>query len=273
VRAFGPGALVAPDAHVVAHLHRSEDLDVYDAWCERRTCRVIVKTPRPDRRGDRRIVRALLAEGRLLCRLSHPAIVRGYEVHDGPRPSIVMETLGGETLDHLVRRREHRRLAAAEIAVVALQLGGALRYLHAAGVLHLDVKLANVIADAGRAKLVDLSIARRPGRVVRGLGTPSNMAPEQARGGDVASAADVWGLGTILYELATGANPFADDDTAELPQLERRAAAVGARRRLPAALAAAIDGCLEPDPASRTTLGELLGTAAAAAGGAPAAGR
>jgi serine/threonine protein kinase len=257
VRPLGPGAVVAPGARVVAHLHRSEDLDVYDAWCERRACRVIVKTPRPDRRRDAPVVRALLREGRLLRRLAHPGIVRAYEVHAGPRPAVVMETLGGETLAHLIRRREGRRLAAAEIAVVAVQLGGALRYLHAAGLLHLDVKPANVIAEAGRAKLVDLSIARRAGRVAPGLGTPCNMAPEQARGGEVGPAADVWGLGTVLYELATGETPFADDAGVEYPQLERRAPAVGASRRLPPPLAALIDGCLEPDPAARPMLDEL----------------
>jgi serine/threonine protein kinase len=264
MRALGPGAAAAPGARVIAHLHRSEHLDVYDAWCERRACRVIVKTPRPDRRRDRRIVRALLAEGRLLRRLSHPAIVRGYDVHDGLRPAIVMETLGGETLDHLVERHADRRLSAADVAIVALQLGGALRYLHGAGVLHLDVKPANVIAEAGRAKLVDLSIARPPGRVAPGLGTWCNMAPEQARGGQVGPAADVWGIGTVLYELATGVHPFANDDGEGYPQLEAPAAAVGTRRRLPRALGRVIDGCLEPDPAARPSIDELLAVAARA---------
>jgi serine/threonine protein kinase len=256
----------------VAHLHRSWDLDVYDAWCERRACRVVVKTPRPDRRGDRRTVRALLAEGRLLRRLSHPAIVRAYDVHEGPRPAVVMETLGGETLDHLIGRRAGRRLPGGQVAVVALQLGGALRYLHGAGVLHLDVKPSNVIAEAGRAKLVDLSIARPPGRVAPGLGTWCNMAPEQARGGEVGTAADVWGLGTVLYELATAQPPFGDDaDGAEYPQLHGRAPAVGTTRRLPRVLAAVIDGCLEQDPAARPALDDVL-VALAAEVAAPAPG-
>jgi hypothetical protein len=268
MRALGPGAVVAPGAVVVAHLHRSAHMDVYDAWCERRACRVIVKTPRPDRRRDRRIVRALLAEGRLLRRLAHPAIVRGYEVHAGPRPAVVMETLGGETLDHLIRRRERRRVAAAEVAVVAIQLGGALRYLHAAGVLHLDVKPANVIAEAGRATLVDVSSRARPGGWRPASGRGAAWRPSRRMAGTSAPRPTCGGSARSCTSLATGAHPFPHDDGRELPQLERCAAPVGATRRPPPALAVAIDGCLAPDPAARPAFDDLLAVAAATQRGA-----
>jgi serine/threonine protein kinase len=252
MRPLAPGRELTPGLRIDAHLHRSAQLDVYGAHCERRGCPVVVKTPRPDRLDDRAIVRDLLREGRLLVRLAHPHVVRGYEVHRAPRPLVVLETLGGETLSALLARRP--RLPAADLAELARQLASALRYLHAEQVLHLDLKPSNVVAEAGRAKLLDLSIAQRPGRIRAGRGTWANMAPEQVRGGEVGPPADVWGLGTVLYEAATGRLPFGDRD-----QRRRRADAVRAHRRLPHALAETIDACLEADPADRPPLTALGG--------------
>jgi len=219
-------------------------------WSHERGCRVIVKTLRPDQPQNGRARRALLREGRLLAGLTHPHIVRGYETLREPRPAIVIETLRGETLAHLVERRE-RRLSAAELGFLGLHVCSAVRYLHGNGLLHCDLKPSNVVADAGCAKLIDLSVARPPGRARAGVGTWCYMAPEQARGGELGPAADVWGIGGLLYEAATGTCAFFDDD-AEYPQLTRRAAPVArGRRGLPGSLAAAIDACLHPDPARR----------------------
>jgi serine/threonine protein kinase len=256
---FCAGREIAPGVHLIALLARSHHLDVYDAWSDQRVCRVVVKTPRPDRLREPAARTDLLREGRLLRRLAHPHIVRAYGVHDGPRPAIVLETLGGETLAHLLGRRR-RRLAAPEVAHLGTHVASALSYLHAEGVLHLDVKPSNIVADGGRAKLIDLSIARPPGRMRAGRGTWCNMAPEQARGGIIGPPADVWGLGTVLYEAATGTNPFDEIDCGddEYPQLLHRAAPVRSLRRLPAPLTAVIDGCLEPAAPDRPRLDEAL---------------
>jgi eukaryotic-like serine/threonine-protein kinase len=253
MRPLAAGREIAPGIRVLEHLNRSRVLDVYDAWSERRDTRVVVKTLRPDRLRDRRAARALLREGALLRRLTHPNIVRGYEVHEQPRPAIVLETVGGETLAHLVRRRA-RRLSEAEVAHLGLHLVAALHHLHGEGVLHLDLKPSNVVAEAGRAKLLDLSIARPPGRLPAGRGTWSNMAPEQARGGDVGPAADVWGLGTVLYEALAGVNPFEDDDDLEYPQLTVTPRPLRDHRRVSPGLAALVSGSLSPDPADRPSL-------------------
>ena len=258
MRPLGAGREIAPGVPVLTHLARSNVLDVYDAWCERRACRVVAKALRPDRLRDVAARRALLREGRTLRRLAHPHVVRAFDVHEAERPVVVLETLQGETLARLIERRA-RPLAAVELAHLGGQLGGALRYLHGEGVLHLDLKPSNVIAHAGQAKLIDLSVARAPGRMPAGRGTWCNMAPEQARGGEVGPTADVWGLGTLLYEAATGTNPFvALGDDAEYPQLEHRLAPVTTSRRLPRELAGTIDASLDPDPAARPSLDEAL---------------
>jgi eukaryotic-like serine/threonine-protein kinase len=239
-------------------LSRNQALDVYDVFDEGRWCRCVAKTLRPDRAGDVRALRRLRREGRLLARMTHPHIVRAYETLEAPRTIVVLETLTGETLDHLIGRRS-RRLAAAEVAILGLHVGSAIRYMHAQGHLHLDLKPSNVTVDGGIAKLLDLSLARPPTRSgPRGVGTRRYMAPEQARGGAFTAACDVWGLGTVLYEAAAGRAAYEDDDRARYPQLERRPPSIRRLRRLPRPLAHLIDSCLESEPGDRPDLTALL---------------
>ncbi len=253
--AWRPGATIAPGYEAIARIHRSNVFDVYDAWSVERETRCIVKALRPDRLAEPAKRRRLIAEGRLLEGLAHPGIVRGYETLTRPEPLVVTETLTGETLAHLVERRA-RLLTARELAFLGLQLASAVGYLHRQGYVHLDLKPGNIVAESGRAKLIDLSIARRPGRARPGVGTWCYMAPEQARGGQVAEPADVWGIGVVLWEAACGDTPFGDESV-EYPQLEGRAPALRSERRLPAPLAAIVDRCLEPDPGDRPSLPEL----------------
>ena len=254
MRPRSPGAVLAPGYEVVAHLARSNVLDVYHVWSEARNCHCVAKVLKPDHRRSTSARRRLLAEGALLESCVHPGIVRGYETVRSPEPVVVMETLGGETVAHLIERRE---LKAAELAFLGLQLASAAGYLHDRGIVHLDLKPSNVIADRGRAKVIDLSLARAPGRIKAGVGTWCYMAPEQARAGEVGPPADVWGIGIVLFSAVAGDTPFGDSDE-EYPQLHMRAPAVSTeRKRLPRALSAAIDACLEPDPASRPTLAQL----------------
>jgi serine/threonine protein kinase len=275
------GAVIAPGYEVIAHLNRGRTLDVYDAWSQERGARCIVKALRPDRAGDRTAARRLVDEGRLLRRLTHPHIVRGYEAIVEPAPLVVMETLTGATLAHLIDEAA-RRLPFGEIGHLGLHLGSAIGYLHRQGWLHLDLKPTNVVAEAGRAKLIDLSVARRPGPSAGGVGTWCYMAPEQATGGDLGPAADVWGLGAVLYEAVTGEAAFdppeegagsssggssEDEGSSEetdprdrrYPQLERPAAPVRRlRQRVPPGLARLISACLEPSALRRPTVPQAL---------------
>ena len=248
---------IAPGYEVIAHLHRSNNFDVYDAWSEERACRCIAKVPCPNRVEDPTVRRRLNREGRLLEKLTHPHIVRAYESLRGPLPVLILETLTGETLEYTIETRQ-RRLPLTSILFLGLHLTSAMHYLHHHGILHLDLKPSNIVSERGPAKVLDLSIARPPGRGQKGMGTLEYMAPEQARGGYLSAATDVWGIGAVLFEATTGEPPFdAYDEEDRYEQLERRAEPLRLYRRVPAAFNDLVGSCLEPEPLRRPTVGEL----------------
>jgi eukaryotic-like serine/threonine-protein kinase len=257
-----PGTEIAPGYRVLEHIRRGADLDVYEAWSAERYCRCVLKTPRPDHAEDAGTRRHLSREARLLCRLSHPHLVRGY-AWLRPQRVLVTENLPGATLAHLLDTGG--RLGVQDLAQLGLHLGSALRYLHGHGVLHLDLKPGNVIAAHGVAKLIDLSLARPPGRRAPGYGTLGYMAPEQVVGARLTAATDVWGLGLVLYEAATGVAPYRlpaqPTGLSELSAYEsvlvRPRYRLRAHRRLPTEAAAVIDGCLELQPGDRPPLAEV----------------
>jgi serine/threonine protein kinase len=252
------GETIAPGYEVIAHLHRSNNFDVYDAWSEERSSRCIAKTPIPDLLEDKELARGLFREGRLLKKLTHPHIVRAYETIREPRPTLILETLTGATLAYLIDNSS-RRLSLTNIAHLGLHLCSAVHYLHRHGILHLDLKPSNIVSECQRAKILDLSIARPPGRGEKDAGTRNYMAPEQVRGDYLNPAADVWGIGAVLFEAATGELPFdAHEDEDRYEQLERRAEPIRSYRRVPAAFNDLVRSCLEPDPARRPAVGELV---------------
>jgi serine/threonine protein kinase len=265
-----------PGYRVLGLLRRGHDFETYDAWSEERHARCVVKTIVPGRRNPDNRVR-LRREGGLLTALDHPHLVRGYEVRSRPLTMLAMETLTGVTLSYQLRRR---RLYVPEVAWLGVQLASALRYLHAQGVLHLDVKPGNVIIGGGRARLFDLSLAQPSGPVDAGLGTADFLSPEQGLGGEVTAASDAWGLGLTLYIAVTGLNPFADED--QRPRRDpgsrpkpshdhhtssgtcigyrqnlEQAPPAGTLRRLPRELSGLLDACLDPIAGSRPTLADL----------------
>jgi serine/threonine protein kinase len=252
------GDPLAPGYRVIAHLARGKALDVYDVWSEERFALCVAKALRPDRLDDAGARRRLRREGRTILALTHPHIVRGYELIERPAPMLILEALSGATLDYILDTRK-RPLPARELVFLGLQLCSAVRYLHAHAMLHLDLKPSNVISEDGLVKLIDLSVARPPGRARPGVGTRQYLSPEQARGGRLNEAADVWGIGAVLFAAATGRRPFYGlDQETRYPQLDTRAQPVGTFRRLPKALAQVIDDSLEPAPQDRPSPAELF---------------
>jgi formylglycine-generating enzyme required for sulfatase activity len=170
--------------------------------------------------ADSGAVERLKDEVLLARALAHPNIVRVHTFEDaGPVKCLVMEYVEGETLASRLARE--KRLADAEVRRIGIALGDALGHAHAHQVLHRDVKPANVLVGAdGEVKLADFGIARVARDSVSRLtgewtsGTLTYMAPETVDGERPAPAADLYGLGAVLYELASGEPPFHSGDVA-----------------------------------------------------------
>jgi hypothetical protein len=155
----------------------------------------------------------LVREARAAAAIDHPNAVRVYDVaDDAGRPWIVMELLTGRTLDAAVRA--DGPLPPAQVARIGMALLDALEAAHRVGVLHRDVKPANVqLCDNGRVVLTDFGIARQTGdpaltRTGEIVGSPAYMSPERARGGPLGPAADLFSLGATLYAAVEGRAPF-----------------------------------------------------------------
>jgi len=202
-------------------------------------------------------------------RLSHPNIVTIYDAgeHDGTA-YIAMELLRGQ---HLVDHTEAARLLPPAIAIeLAARLADALHYAHRQGVVHRDVKPANVMFDhkGAELKITDFGIARLTdtGRTRTGvvLGTPSFMSPEQLKGGVVTGSSDLFSLAVTLFQLLTGQLPFRADS---MPSLMLRIAHEphppidAVRPGLPPGLRAFFDQALAKVPADRHDSGAAFAAA------------
>lgn len=170
-------------------------------------------TPGADQVDEARFTR----EAQIAARLDHPGIVPvldfGVETSSG-RSFLVMEHVPGQTLKDRLEREGS--LPWPEALAIVAELAAAIEVAHAAGVLHRDLKPDNVLMDArgGRPRVCDFGLARADdlrstlSQAGEAMGTPVYMAPEQVRGEDVTSLADVYGLGMILYTLLTGTPPY-----------------------------------------------------------------
>ncbi|HEV2843745.1 MAG TPA: protein kinase, partial [Thermoanaerobaculia bacterium] len=172
------------------------------------------------RSGNEADKRRFLREARASSALDHPNLCTVYEVDetgDG-RLFIAMAFCEGETLK---RKIERGPLPFSEAASIAAQMAAGLGAAHAKGIIHRDVKPANVIVSPeGRVKIVDFGIAKledqsRLTRDGTAVGTAGYMAPEQIRGQEIGPPTDVWALGVVLYEMITGRTPFPGENDHE----------------------------------------------------------
>jgi serine/threonine protein kinase/Tol biopolymer transport system component len=198
--------------------------EVYLALDSRLGRPVALKLLPSDLEQDQHERKRLLREARAAAALNHPNIVNVYSIEEaGGRIFMVMEYVEGETL---IARNLRKKLSFVELAEVGAQIANALAAAHAAGLVHRDIKPSNVlITEVGQVKLLDFGIAKMNPRILGRsdgaddtesyktasgtiVGTVGYMSPEQVRGEELDGRSDIFSLGTVLYELATGRQPF-----------------------------------------------------------------
>jgi eukaryotic-like serine/threonine-protein kinase len=206
--------------------------------------------------------RRFVREARTVARLAHPNVVRIYDVGEsGGRPYFVMEFVDGETLAGHLRRRQ--RLPVHEAVRIADGLASGLEHAHGAGLVHRDVKPHNVLLTAdGGVKIVDFGIARlldETAITLSGsvLGTAAYLAPEQALGGDITPAADVYALGVVVFEMVAGRVPFGAARSLDVRRRRTTPSLQDIAPDVPAGLDALVRACLTADPSQRPTAADV----------------
>src|SRR5438132_317534 len=260
---------------VVGQLGRGGMGTVYNAVDETLDREVAIKVLNPDL-ADTKIMKRFRAEATALARLNHPAIATIYELFRSETDFlIVMEFVRGETLEKISLRLG--ALAPERAAYVADKILSALEHAHRAGIVHCDIKPANVmITEHGGVKIMDFGTARVRGAEhgsVDGymIGTPAYMPPEQVLAQEVDGRADLYSVGVILYRLLTGTVPFEADTTFGMVQKHVSEAPMPLRvhrEGLPDWCQPILDRALAKSPADRfqtaeefrETLGRATGT-------------
>ena len=231
----------------------------HDTTLHRQVALKVLGSPTDDGTARARLLR----EARNAAALNHPNICTVYEVGEADgRAFIAMEYVEGQPLSD---RLAGTALPLEEAVRYATEAADALAYAHDHGVIHRDLKAANVIVTTtGRLKLVDFGLARREDALLTdattigslapagvAVGTPYSMAPEQVRGGVTGARTDIWALGVLLYEMASGAKPFNAATIPELFSSILRDAPAPLPDEVPAELQLVIERCLEKEPERR----------------------
>jgi len=227
---------------------------------------VAIKTVNADH--DPSAARRLIREARHASRLSHTNICAIYEVGTSEvgtsdeRPFIVMQHINGRSLREMVQAGG---VDLPRTLGIGAQVADALAYAHDQGIIHRDLKSSNVVVDAtDRAIVLDFGLAKRlsaasdTGSVEVSLtmhgalaGTLSHMAPEVLLGSEADARSDVWALGVLLYELASGTLPFTGRTPYEVSAAILNGAPCPLDSRTPLALRLVIERCLLKDPTAR----------------------
>ena len=242
-----PMRLLAKRYRLIERIDEGGAGEVWRARDEKLDRDVAIKLLGPD--ADDAFRARFADEARRAAAVVHPNVVTVFdEGRDGADAFMVMELVPGKTLREIVAERGP--LPPHEVARLIRQVAGALDAAHAAGVVHCDVKPANVIVDPeGVAKLTDFGIARaaRDRDEQELLGTARYIAPERVEGGPVTARTDVYGLGLVAYELLTGRPAFDGATSEELvrerlvgPPPSLRRARVGIDDRLDAIVGRAL---------------------------------
>lgn len=209
---------------IVRELGRGSMSIVYEAFDDRIDRHLAIKVLRGRYARDVNARQQFLREARAAGGLAHPNIVTVFDVGQADAaPYIVMEYLGGGTLEQWLERDRLIELTPNRLLELAIQLARGLAYAHANGIVHRDVKPANIHYDAGTnvATMMDFGIAaiERPERDDESgdlAGTLTHMAPELFSGATADARSDLYALGVVLYQLLSGRLPFEGEDAETL---------------------------------------------------------
>jgi tetratricopeptide (TPR) repeat protein len=252
-RPFKLGQVINERFEIVREIGHGGMGIVYEAFDRKRGQRIAIKSAKL---GFRRLLSPELESA---LKVRHQNICLVNEIHTastdyGDVDFLTMELLEGPTLQEVLSAQGP--LEPAEALEIARQLCAGLAEAHRAGVLHKDLKTANVIVTETpdgrrRAVITDFGLAGEPAAEGGELaGTPRYMAPELWRGVSASKASDIYALGVIFYEMVTGAPPFGDE-ASEVRLLRQPPSAATRSRRLPRQFDAVISRCLNPSPAAR----------------------
>lgn len=206
------------------------------------------------------------AEARHTASLSHTNIAAVHDYgEDAGSPYLVMEFVDGVPLSQLIR--QHAPMAPDQVCRIVGQAAEALEAAHRGGLIHRDVKPANIlITPSGTAKLTDFGISRAVGgaamtRTGEVMGTAQYLAPEQAMGRPATAASDVYSLGIVTYEMLTGTRPFDRENTVATALAQINDPPPPLPRSVPPGLRGLVEACLAKDPALRPPSGGALAAA------------
>jgi tRNA A-37 threonylcarbamoyl transferase component Bud32 len=177
--------------------------------------RVAIKILRPELSAHPEYVQRFAREAQAAAAVRHSNVIDVFDFgKDGNLTFLVMEWVSGPCLKRFIHRR---RLDVSQALAITGEILNGLAAIHAAGIVHRDIKPHNILLSSGTPKVTDFGIARFNGaasatRTGVALGTASYMAPEQARGEAVTPAADIYATGVMLYEMITGRLPFSGND-------------------------------------------------------------
>jgi serine/threonine-protein kinase len=273
--ASGQGAPAATDAAAQpqswGHLRLLERIgqgsfaDVYRAWDSRLDREVALKLlhAAPAEEQDDAPAATIIHEGRLLARIRHPGVVtiHGADRVDG-RIGLWMELLHGRTLEALVQ--EGLRFTPEAAARLGVELGRAVAAVHAAGLLHRDIKAQNVMqTDDGRVVLMDFGTGRELTEAATDLtGTPLYLAPEIFDGGPASVKSDIYSLGVVLDHVLSGSFPVDAPTTPAVHMAHQRGERVRLdvrRTDIPVGLRRVVARATDPNPVARyASAGELV---------------